>query len=127
MSEEKYGIENLKKVISFGVSLSKAIADDVKDKKFSFTEILALLPEFLQVQDFLQHKDDIVNEAKDLSLDEIKQLVSGIEGAIDNAKVSDFIEATLSFVISGKNVIEASKELFGKTDVIPATQTLGTE
>lgn len=121
---EKYGIENLKQVFQFAVTLGKSVGDDIKDKKFSFTEILSLLPQFLVVQDLLSKKDDIVNEAKDLSLDEIKELASLVEGVINNQQVAAVIENALNTVVSVTALISSVKDL-SKKDEMPPTGTLG--
>ncbi len=124
---EKFGIINLQKVWNFGVIISKTVISDIKDSKLTFAEIFSLLPQFLQVQDFIAHKQDIINEAKDLSFDEIKILVGDAETVINNQDVTNFIEDTLNLVISVTAVIASAKILFGKPTLPPAppTVTLG--
>lgn len=103
---EKFGIENLKKVLIFGVNLGKKISDSMDDKKFSLSEILALIPDFAAIPDFIAKKDDILNEAKDLSLEEIKQLIAIVEGQINDNDVVGIIEDSLNFIVAGKNLVE---------------------
>ena len=105
MADEKFGIENLKKVVSFGVGLSKAISDDLADGKISFQEAIALLPQLMAIPDLIANKDAIVNEAKDLSIDEVGQLIAGIEGATSD-NVKGIIEDALTFIVAGKNLVE---------------------
>lgn len=108
---EKFGIENLKEVFKWAITLGKTVGDDIKDKKFTFAELLGLLPQFLVVQDLLNKKDDIINEAKDLSLDEIKEMAVIVEGVITNAEVVAVIENALNAVVSVIALIEAVKAL----------------
>lgn len=128
MANEKLGIENLKKLFNFGIAISKTIGDDLKDKKFSFTEMLGLFPQLMQIQDFVAHKDDIVAEVKDLDFEEIKELIGDAEGIINNEQVTVFVEAAMNFALSAKDLIAASKALFGAkpTTFEPATNPDGT-
>lgn len=105
MQEEKFGIENLKKLASFGVSVGKSISDDLSDGKFTFQEGLALLPQLMSVPDIINSKDAIIEEAKDLSIEEVGQLVAGIEGATSE-NVVGIIEDALTFIVAGKNLVE---------------------
>lgn len=126
MENEKLGIENLKKVFNFGAAISKTIGDDLKDSKFSFSEMLGLFPQLMQIQDFVTHKDDIIAEVKDLDFDEIKELIGNVEGIINNDDVTAFIEATINFALSAKDLIMASKTLFGSKSPNASTNTDGT-
>lgn len=106
MSVEKFGIDNLKKVLSFGVTIGKQISDDLADKKISLQEALGLIPSLMSLPDLIASKDAIIDEAKDLSLDEIQQLVASVDGAITNENVVGTIEDALNFIVSGKNLVE---------------------
>lgn len=105
MAQEKFGTENLKKLVSFGVTIGKSISDDLNDDKFTLQEGLALLPQLMSVPDIINSKDAIINEAKDLSIDEVGQLVAGIEGATSE-NVVGIIEDALTFIVAGKNLVE---------------------
>lgn len=113
---DKVGIENLKAVLVFGVTIGKSISADLEDKKFSFVEMLALLPQLAQIPDFVSKKDQIIAEAKDLSLDEIKELVAVVEGVITNEEVIATIEDAISVAVAAKNLIER----FSKKKVVTA-------
>lgn len=105
MAEEKFGIENLKKLVSFGVSIGKQISDDLKDGKFTLQEGLALLPQLMGIPDIINSKDAIIQEAKDLSIDEVGQLIDSINGATSE-NVVGIIEDALTFIVAGKNLVE---------------------
>lgn len=104
--EEKFGIENLKKVLDFGIKIGKEVASDLEDNKFSLSEGIALAAQFGAVSDLIAKKDDIINEAKDLSLDEIKELIKDVEGELTSEKVVAIIENALSVIVGAKNLIE---------------------
>ena len=106
MAEEKLGIENLEKVLQFGVQVGKQLTDDLSDKKITFSEVIALIPSFMSLPDFIAKKDAIVAEAKDLSLEEVKQLVDAVDGVFADEEVVAIIEDALNFVVSAKNLIE---------------------
>lgn len=105
MADEKFGIENLKKLVSFGVTIGKNISDDLQDDKFTLQEGLALLPQLMSIPDIINSKDAIISEAKDLSIDEVGELVDGIEGATSE-NVVGIIEDALTFIVAGKNLVE---------------------
>jgi len=99
MAEEKFGIENLQKVLSFGVGLATSVVADSKDG-FNINDVFQLLPQLMQIPDFIKNKDAIINEAKDLSIAEIEQLVASVNGVIKNEHVSSIIEHALSVAVS---------------------------
>lgn len=107
---EKFGIENLKAVLSFGIAFGKNIAGSLEDGKFTFAEILALLPQISEVPNFIAKKEDILNELKDLSTAEIEELVASVEGAITNANIIATIEDALNIAVATKNLIERFKK-----------------
>lgn len=128
MADEKFGIENLKAVLKFGVTLGKNISDDLADKKLSFGEVLGLAAQLGQISDFVANKDAIIAEAKDLSFDEIKELVAEVEQVITNEEVVATIEDAIAVIIAAKNLIErftAKKGTVG-SGTATATNTDGT-
>lgn len=114
---EKFGIENLEKVFKFGLTLGGTVVDDIKDNKMSMTEIFALIPQLTQIPDLLSHKQDIINEAGDLSMDEITKLTKDIEGVFTNAKVVAVIEKSIVAIVAIKDLISSVKDLLDKTPV----------
>lgn len=106
MSAEKFGIENLQKVVSFGVTIGTALSEDLKDNKLSFLEVIQLATELSGVSDLLKNKDAIIQEAKDLSIDEVETLVKSVEGAINNAQVTAVIEHGLGVIVSVAALIQ---------------------
>lgn len=106
MADEKFGIENIKKVVIFGATVGKSISDDLADNKITLQEVLALIPSLMSIPDLIANKQAIIDEAKDLSFDEIKEVVAAVEGSITNENVVGTIEDALNFIIAGKNLVE---------------------
>lgn len=120
MAEEKFGIENLQKVLSLGVALSTGIINDAKDG-FNLNDVFKELPLLMQIPDLLKNKDAIVNEAKDLSLPEIETLVKSVEGVINNEQVTSVIEHGLSVIVSVVALVEDFKSKAAPVVNAPAT------
>lgn len=103
---EKLGIATLSEVVVFGTKLGKTITDDLADKKISFSEVLALIPEFMKIPDFIAKKDTILAEAKDLSVDEVKQISTVLGETITNEKIVATVENVLVIAVSVRNLID---------------------
>lgn len=105
MAQEKFGIENLQKVLAFGVKLEQEVKADLADGKFTLAEGLGLLPDLISLPELISSKDAIVAEAKDLSLAEVEQLVASVNGVVTDAKVLETITYALDVIVSVKNLI----------------------
>lgn len=106
MADEKFGIENLKAVLQFGLTLGKTLSTDLSDSNLTFPEILGLVAQLGQVSDFVKNKDAIIQEAKDLSVAEVAQLATLVEGGITNEKIVGTIENALNILVGVKNLID---------------------
>lgn len=71
---EKFAIDNLKKVLNFGISFGLHLSTEFKDG-FDYTKIFGLVPDLMQIPDLLKSKQAIMDEVKDLSVDEIATLI----------------------------------------------------
>lgn len=109
MTEEKFGIENLKVVLALGVSVGKQAASSLEDGKITFQESIQMALSLVPVGDLLKRKEDILNEAKDLSMAEIEELVASVQGAITNEKVVATIGYGLDIAIAVTGLIELYK------------------
>ena len=105
MSEEKFGIENLKKVLALGVGIQKWYKSANEDGKIELSEVFAGLPQLMAIPDLIASKDAIIQEAKDLSMDEVHELSAGMEG-VASEKVVDIIIDALVFIVATKALIE---------------------
>lgn len=114
---EKYGIQNIQEVLVFGITIGKTLKEDLADKKLSINEIIGLLPTLMKIPDFIAKKQDILNEAKDLSIDEVKQLKAQVGGNITDKDLIDTIEDALNIGVSVRNLIDRYKS---KPEAAPA-------
>jgi hypothetical protein len=106
MNVEQLGVEDLQPLFVWGVTLGKEISDDLADKKLSVQEGIGLLDNFMQVPNLLEKKDAIIEQAKDLSLDEVNQIVSSVEGNFTKEEVVETIHDALNWIVATKNMIE---------------------
>lgn len=92
---EKYGVDELKKLIIFAGEVEDDIYNIAKDGKVRFFEVVGFF--FQNVKgavDIAQHAKDIKNQFLDLSDDEIIELAPVIERAfeVEEGKAQDAIE-----------------------------------
>ena len=118
--EEKFGIENLQKLLSFGVNLGTSISAESKDG-FNLNDIFNLLPQLMQIPDFIKNKDTIINEAKDLSIEEIKQLVGAVNGVIKDEHVVSIITNALNVAVSVVALVQDFKAIQETKEPEPGT------
>lgn len=120
MAEEKFGIENLQKLLTFGVNLGTSISEDSKDG-FNLNDVFNLLPQLIQIPDFVKNKEAIINEAKDLSLPEIQQLVASVNGVIKDEHVVNIITHALNIAVSVIALIQDFKTTQVAPEATPET------
>ena len=120
MAEEKFGIENLQKLLTFGVNLGTSISEDSKDG-FNLNDVFNLLPQLMQIPDFVKNKEAIINEAKDLSLPEIQQLVTSVNGVIKDEHVVNIITHALNVAVSVIALIQDFKTTQVAPEATPET------
>lgn len=110
MPTEKFGIENLKKVMAFGVAIGKEVATDLTDSKLTFLEVIQLATQLAGIGELVKNKEAIIEEAKDLTIAEIEELVTGVGDAINNEKVTAVIEHALGVIVSVAALIQDFKK-----------------
>ena len=87
------GIENLKLVAKFGITLGQDAARILADGKVTAIEGLSLLPDLMGISGILSAKDDIAAEFKDLDTAERAELNAYIASEFDLA--NDVLEAKI--------------------------------
>ena len=118
MADEKYGIDKLEEIIKFVFDIKKVISEDLADSKFSLVEIFGLVPKLAVIQEWVANKEEIINQAKDISIDEVKQLVGSVEGEIDNKKILTVIQTGLDTAVTVIALIKAIKDLSEPTATV---------
>ena len=106
------GIEHLKTVAKFGIDLGEKTASILEDGKVSAMEALGYLPVLLSVPGIIEHKDDIVNEFKDLSDAERTELNLYIQEDFDIADddLEVKIEKSLAAAVAILDLVSAFKK-----------------
>lgn len=104
------GIENLKKVVGTLITLAQTAETSLADG-FQTSDLFAFIPVLSGIPDLLKNKDAIVQEFKDLTADETKELVDYVEQnfTIANKKVEDIIVAALDAGVSLFILVEKIK------------------
>lgn len=109
----KYGIENIKKLLSFGFAFATELSSDLKDGKISFFEGLGMVTNIMQVPGIVKSWAAIKQELTDLDQTERHQLYDFIQNEFDieSDNIEVFVEKCLSWVISTVELIELRKTL----------------
>jgi hypothetical protein len=101
--EQEVGIENLKKVVILAASVWNKVSLALQDNKYTFAEMLTLVPDLAGIGDIVQSKDAIVNEAKNLTLPKVKDLIASVDAQISDkvilAKIENAINAAVSISV----------------------------
>ena len=93
---EKVGIENLKEVLSFGISFQQSLGEAMEDGKVSFIEIVGMAPDLAKAPKAIQSAKFIPGEIADLDDTEKVSLYTFIQDKFDieDDEVEEIIEDT---------------------------------
>lgn len=85
--------------MDFGVSFGLHLSTELKDG-FDYSKIFALVPDLMQIPDLLKNKQAILDEVKDLSVDEIATLVNSVKDSalITSDKVKEIISIAVDIL-----------------------------
>lgn len=108
---EKFGVDNIKKLLKFGCDLTKQIAISSADG-WQWTDSFSFINEITQLPGVIKALPAIKDELADLSSDERKELNDWFEQEFDlpNDKLEGQIEKALNFVILLLDFIESWKQ-----------------
>lgn len=100
-SIEKFGIDNLKLVLTFVLGTERRIRELVNE--FSVSKALTVAFSIAENQYLLDRKEQILAEIKDLSDDETRELVAqfGLEFDLVNDTLENRIEQGMNFIPRG--------------------------
>jgi hypothetical protein len=112
MSEQKFGIENLKKAVRFAIDLGLQIEKSGKDG-FTWSDSFSFIDELLQIPGLLKSGDAILAELRELSAEERQELYAYAvaEFDIENDKVEDVVESALGVGLSVLTLVDAIRAL----------------
>lgn len=107
------GTDNLKKLITLGLKITKQIQASLEDKKFQLIELVNFIDELMLVPGVVSSWEDIKAEWQDLEEEERVELHDhfALEFDIPNDKVEAFIENALLQGVSLIALVEQWKDL----------------
>lgn len=110
------GIENLKKLVKFGLDVANKIATDLQDGKITTMEIFGFIPELTEIPDVVKSWPDIAAELKEVSAEERVELLDYIKQNFDipDDQLESVIEDSLMNVVSLISLVEKFKALKAK-------------
>jgi hypothetical protein len=108
---EKFGIENLKKLLQFSFDLTKQIATSTKDG-WQWTDSFSFIDEASEIPGVVKSWPAIKQELGDLSEDEKKELNQWVADnfGLDNAEVESKIEHALQLAINAVALVDEFKK-----------------
>lgn len=108
----QFGIDNLKKIISFGCDLTKQINSALADG-WQWTDAFSFVDEIAALPGVIKSIPAIKQELSELSEEEKTELNAYIKEKFDipNDKVEAFVEDALSIAISVVSLVTKWKEL----------------
>lgn len=113
----KFGIENLKLLIKFPLSLTKELTEDFADGKLSFGEQFWLINQIIQAAGIVKAWPIIKKELADLTAAEKKELRAwvmvqfNINVTVKNADIDKLVKSSLAFAVAGCEMVEGWKSL----------------
>lgn len=109
---QKFGIENLKKMIGFSLSFTQELSQALADGKFRWLEAFGFIDELLQIEGIVTSWPDIKAELKELNATEREELNAYVTAnfKVENISVEDAVKNSLAFVVSAVSLIEGFKK-----------------
>lgn len=108
MPEEKFGIENIKDLIGFGLDASQAVQKAKEDGKVDWKDGFLFIPLLPKIPAAVRSAADIANEYSDLSDAERAEIKAFVVEKVhaDNEKVEKLIEDALTLAIDVSVILE---------------------
>lgn len=108
---EKFGVENIKKLLKFGCDLTKQINDSSADG-WQWTDSFSFIDEIREIPGVVKALPQVKQELTDLSEEERKELNDWFVQEFDlpNDKLEGQIEKAINFVIMLLDFIESWKK-----------------
>lgn len=109
----KFGIENIKKIVLFALGFTQQISVALADGKFQWTDGFGFIDELTEIPDVVKSFPSIKQEIADLNTEERKQLEEFIilNFNLPKAEIAAAIESSLSFALSAVALYQQFKAL----------------
>lgn len=110
--EQLQGIEALKKGVKFAIGLANQVTEVMKDGKFSWTEGFSFVDELQEGAVVIKTGKQIVEELKELSVEERTELNAYVQSEFDIAddRVEKIVEDSLGIAFSIVSLIASLKK-----------------
>lgn len=115
MPEEKFGIENVKKIIAYGMEYAEDIRKVKEDGQFKAREVVYFIDNVIKLPGILKSIDEFVDEALDISDAENQELRNWFmaEYGVVEDKVDALMRIALKSAVSYAHSVENTLELVG--------------
>jgi len=109
---QKFGINNLKKMVGFSLSFTQELSQALADGKFRWIEAFGFIDELLQIEGIVKAWPDIKAELNELNAVETAELNEFVTAnfQVENIPVEDAVKNSLAFVVSAVALIEGFKK-----------------
>lgn len=99
--QQKFGVDNLIKVIGFSLNFGQHLSNALADGKFKWFEAFGFIGEIMQIQDIAKSWPDIKNEVSELSAEELQQIETYINAnfTVGNAKTVDIVNSCVDIIV----------------------------
>jgi len=110
---EKFGIENVKKFIAFGVGLGMSFEDALKDGKITLKDYVLFVDDVMKIPGIVGGAKHLKEELTDFTPEERAELIVWFkdEFDIENDKVEEVIEKAIDAATGMVLTVDASIEL----------------
>ena len=96
------GIENVKRLLGFGLSIGNSIGKGLEDGKFDLADALAIAPDLLSLPDIIANGSETIDEVLDLTEEEGQELVEYAKAVfqLEDEQIEQRIESALALGMS---------------------------
>lgn len=102
------GVDNIKKVLSFVIGITKDIVKAQEDGKFSFKDLPLFVDDAFKIPAVIRAATEVYDEYVDLDAEESAALKEWAKGEFDwpDEKVEELIEAAFDTAIDAAQLVE---------------------
>jgi hypothetical protein len=107
-TEIKYGVENIKKVVSFGLGIAKDVSTAQADGKINVKDSLLFVDDVIKIPSVIAAAAQVKNEYLDMDSAERSEIDQFVRDSIDNpdADVADLIADAFRVAIDASVLVQ---------------------
>ena len=111
MTEEKIGIENIKKAVLVACGIGSEFADALEDDKITIWELGGMFKELRALPEVIRNRGKIKEEFLDLDASEVQEIEDLVAEKLEvDGKVKEFVIWSLDFIELILNLMEIAKK-----------------